>query len=140
MWEAEFNSDAFLPYLPEDEQANPGAYGFELALWLSKELPLRGVFTSYPLGEDWGWLIAQCDGVRETVVGCSSLAGPGEGYANQAIRWRVFVRPARVRSFFRRQAAQHNSSSVASAIEGVLSNAGISYVVTSPSTDLPGMK
>jgi hypothetical protein len=53
MWTVEFSSAKFLPYLPEDCQPNPGAYGFELALWLSQELAKRQIYTSYPVGEDW---------------------------------------------------------------------------------------
>jgi hypothetical protein len=30
--------------------------------------------SSYPLGEGWGWLIEQNDGVHETVIGCASIA------------------------------------------------------------------
>jgi len=37
MWRMEFFSDRFAPYLPEEAQQNPGAYGFELAHWLSIE-------------------------------------------------------------------------------------------------------
>lgn len=60
MWRIEFSSAEFLPYLPEQAQANPGVYGFELAQWLSRALAERGVVTSYPIGEDWGWLILTC--------------------------------------------------------------------------------
>ncbi len=128
MWEVEFTSDAFLPYLPEEAQANPGVYGFELALWLSQELARRGVVTSYPLGEDWGWLIEQSDGLHETVIGCGSVATEGEGYLNRAIQWRIFVRAAGVRSFFQRRAAHVNTSAIEEAIEGVLRDAGISFM------------
>jgi hypothetical protein len=113
--------------LPEDSQANPGVYGFELALWLSQELARRGVVTSYPLGEDWGWLIEQNDGVHETVIGCASTAEAGEGYLNRAIRWRIFVRAAGIRSLFQRRAAQINTSAIEAVIESVLRDAGISF-------------
>ena len=127
MWEVQFTSDAFLPYLPEDAQANPGVYGFELALWLSQELARRGVVTSYPLAEDWGWFIEQSDGMHETVIGCASVADPGEGYLKRSIQWRVSVRPAGVGSFFQRRAAPGNTSAIEAAIEGVLRDAGISF-------------
>ncbi|GAB6141873.1 hypothetical protein JCM14076_26020 [Methylosoma difficile] len=52
-----FDSSLFSPYLPDDAQANPNCYGAELAFWLSKKLAERGVFTSYPIAEDWGWFI-----------------------------------------------------------------------------------
>ena len=34
---------------------NPQVYGAELAYWLCIELAKRGVMTSYPNFEDWGW-------------------------------------------------------------------------------------
>ena len=96
MWRIEFTSDRFLPSLPEDCQVNRGAYGFELALWLAQALASRGVTTSYPLGEDWGWLIEYADGAGvEVTVGCASVAEDGEGYRRAPLRWSVFVRPHR---------------------------------------------
>lgn len=43
MWDVELHTDAFLPYLPEEAQVNPGVYGFELAIgcrvsWLEPAL------------------------------------------------------------------------------------------------------
>jgi hypothetical protein len=94
MWRVEFTSVKFLPALPEDCQGNPGVYGFELAWWLAQALAKRGVVTSYPLGEDWGWLIEYISSNEtEFTIGCSSLADEGEGYAGKAIQWSVFVRP-----------------------------------------------
>lgn len=127
MWEIEFASDAFLPYLPEEAQGNPGVYGFELALWLSQELARRGVVTSYPLAEDWGWLLEANDSGRETMIGCGSISDPGEGYLKRAIRWRIFVRPAGFRSWFQRRTAQHDTKELEQSIETVLRDAGISF-------------
>jgi hypothetical protein len=93
MWLIEFESEKFLPYLPEECQANPGVYGFELALWLSRELAGNGVITSYPLGEDWGWFIEYIQDEIEIMVGCSSQTGAGEGYCGKPITWGVFVKP-----------------------------------------------
>jgi hypothetical protein len=53
----DFESRMFCPYLPDEAQINPGVYGAELAFWLSQQLAQRGVPTSYPLFEDWGWFI-----------------------------------------------------------------------------------
>ena len=53
----DFESDLFAPYLPDDAQVNPGVFGAELTFWLSRQLALRGVMTSYPAYEDWGWFI-----------------------------------------------------------------------------------
>lgn len=54
---AEFHSDKFAPVLSEDSQVNPEVYGAELAYWLCQDLARRGVETSYPEAEDWGWYI-----------------------------------------------------------------------------------
>lgn len=93
MWRIEFESDKFLPFLPEEAQGNPGVYGFELATWLSKSLAQRGVTTTYPLGEDWGWLLEYFLGDLEVAIGCSSVCGEGEGYAGTPIAWSIFVDP-----------------------------------------------
>ena len=74
MTRIEFYSDRFLPYLPEACQVNPGAYGFELALWLSNALMRLDIVTSYPLGEDWGWFIEYGEGEAEFMIGCDSDA------------------------------------------------------------------
>jgi hypothetical protein len=54
---ARFRSERFAPTLPEDSQVNPQVYGAELAFWLCTELARRGVVTSYPHSEDWGWFV-----------------------------------------------------------------------------------
>jgi hypothetical protein len=94
MWRVEFSSEKFLPLLPEDCQVNPGAYGFELAWWLAQALLKRGIVTSYPVSEDWGWLIEHSDSAEnEYSIGCSSMAEHGEGYAGKPVRWSIFIRP-----------------------------------------------
>ena len=95
MWRIEFSSDKFAPYLPEEAQQNPGAYGFELAHWLSLHLARQGIVTGYPLGEDWGWFIEYLEGETEVMIGCSSEAREGDGYTGKPIAWRVFVRQPR---------------------------------------------
>ena len=95
MWRIEFSSAKFAPYLPEEVQQNPGAYGFELAHWLSLQLAKRGIVTGYPLGEDWGWFIEYLEGETEVMIGCNSEASEGEGYTGKPIAWRVFVRQPR---------------------------------------------
>ncbi|MET3139478.1 hypothetical protein AAKU61_003859 [Undibacterium sp. GrIS 1.2] len=92
MFSIEFSSAKFLPFLPEDRQANPGVYGFELALWLSQALMKVGIPTSYPLGDDWGWFIEYAQGESEFSIGCSSQTQTGDGYKGQPIAWRVFVK------------------------------------------------
>lgn len=94
MWQIEFTSEKFLPVLPEDCQVNPGAYGFELSLWLAQSLLRRGVVTSYPVSEDWGWLIEHTDSAEtEFTIGCSSIAEVDEGYTGKPIEWSIFVKP-----------------------------------------------
>jgi hypothetical protein len=93
MWQIEFSSAEFLPYLPEGAQVNPGGYGFELAHWLSRTLAERGVITSYPVSEDWGWLLEYIDGDLEVTIGCASMANEEEGYAGKPVSWSIFVRP-----------------------------------------------
>ena len=94
MWRIEFSSSEFLPLLPEECQGNPGAYGFELAWWLAQGLAARGIITSYPVGEDWGWLIEHTNSEEtEFTIGCASMAEEGEGYAGEAITWSIFIRP-----------------------------------------------
>ena len=95
-WGIEFSSAKFLPTLPEDCQANPGAYGFELALWLAQSLVHKGIVTGYPSAEDWGWCLdyAPTDELRLT-IGCASLCGAEAGYRGQAIGWTVSIRERR---------------------------------------------
>ncbi len=93
MWRIEFLSDKFLPLLPEECQENPGAYGFELAFWLSQALVKQGIVTSYPLGEDWGWLIQYINDELEVTIGCSSDTIEGDGYKGEPIKWGIFIRP-----------------------------------------------
>jgi hypothetical protein len=92
MTRIEFSSDRFLPYLPESCQVNPGAYGFELALWLSNALMQGGLVTSYPMSEDWGWFIEYTEGDAEFMIGCGCTAGESEGYLGQPLLWSVFIR------------------------------------------------
>lgn len=87
----EFESAKFAPFLPESCQANPGAYGFELATWLSQALMKRGVVTSYPIGEDWGWFIEYIEGDTELMIGCSSTASEGDGASGAPIAWMIAV-------------------------------------------------
>lgn len=92
MWRIEFSSAKFLPTLPAACQSNPGVYGFELALWLAQALGRRGIATSYPAPEDWGWLIEYAlPEERSFMIGCASICGPHQGYDGQALDWSIFV-------------------------------------------------
>jgi hypothetical protein len=92
MWRIEFSSAKFLPTLPAACQSNPGVYGFELALWLAQALGRRGIATSYPAPEDWGWLIEYAlPQERSLMIGCASMCGPHQGYDGQALDWSIVV-------------------------------------------------
>ncbi|AXQ31450.1 hypothetical protein D0B54_23410 [Solimonas sp. K1W22B-7] len=126
MWQIEFTSAKFCPYLPEDSQANPGVYGFELAHWLSLELMKRGVVTGYPLGEDWGWFIERIEGETELMICCSSQADEGEGYKGLPIQWSIFIRAPG--GLFRKRAgpaAERATATLSQHILAALQSAGI---------------
>ncbi len=95
MWRIEFESEKFLPYLPNDSQVNPGVYGFELATWLSRALAEREVVTSYPGEEDWGWFLEYFVDELEVLIGCSSICSEDEGYDGSPVSWSIFIDPRR---------------------------------------------
>ena len=73
---AEFRSSRFRPVLPDDRHVNAAVYGAELAYWLSLELAQRGVVTSYPIAEDWGWFVEYSTGSgSEFAVHCGNITG-----------------------------------------------------------------
>lgn len=130
MTRIEFYSSRFLPYLPESCQVNPGAYGFELALWLSNALMQTGIVTSYPLGEDWGWFIEYAEGDAEFMIGCGCAASEGEGYLDQPLRWSVFVRPVlSLKQRWRGQTAPAMAAKLTRALVAVLEAEGITVRV-----------
>jgi hypothetical protein len=81
-----FTTDRFRPYLPDRCQVNPNVLGFELADWLSRELARRGLPTSYPNAEDWGWFLEGEEGGSEYMICCSG--GEEDG---GVFEWRVYV-------------------------------------------------
>lgn len=96
IWRVEFSSEKFLPTLPETCQAGPGAYGFELALWLAQGLWRQGVATGYPNGEDWGWCLEyEPSDKLSFMIGCASQCCAGAGYGGSAVGWAVFIRERR---------------------------------------------
>jgi hypothetical protein len=96
IWRVEFSSAKFLPTLPEACQAGPGAYGFELALWLAQGLCRHGVVTGYPNGEDWGWCLEyEPSSDASFMIGCCSQCQAGAGYGGAALSWSVFIRERR---------------------------------------------
>lgn len=113
-WGIEFTSAKFLPTLPEDCQANPGVYGFELALWLAQGLSRHGIVTGYPSAEDWGWYLdyTPSDDLRLT-IDCGSQCAAAAGYDGRPVAWSVFIRDHR--SLIQR-ARNHTSDAVLDAL------------------------
>jgi len=94
----DFRSEMFRPYLPDDSQVNPGRYGAELAFWISRQLAHRGVISSYPGYEDWGWFIEySTDDGNEYWLCCGNQE-------QEQDKWRCFLQP-KARSFFGRNKA-----------------------------------
>ena len=130
MWRIEFQSDRFLPFLPEDAQANPGVYGFELATWLAKSLAGLGLATSYPLGEDWGWLLEYFEDELEVIIGCSSVCAEADGYRGSDITWSIFLDPRRsLKQKLTGVSAEAVVSKLQEGIHAALESAGIAYEV-----------
>ena len=111
-----FQSDRFRPYLPDDCQVNPNVLGFELAEWLSRQLAGRGVITSYPVAEDWGWMLEFGDHPEEYRICCSGEAVDGK------FEWRVYAQP--VKRMFRTPATG-KTPELSAAIRSVLETEGI---------------
>ena len=130
MWRIEFQSDRFLPFLAEDAQANPGVYGFELATWLAQTLGSRGLATSYPLGEDWGWLLEYFENELEVIIGCSSICSEGDGYRGREITWSIFLDPRRsLKQKLKGVSAEAVLSKLQEGIHAALESEGIAYEV-----------
>jgi hypothetical protein len=113
---AEFESRKFRPYLPEDAQVNPGRYGAELAFWLSKGLAQRGVVTSYPYHEDWGWFIEYVseDG-NEYRLCCANIDGAND-------KWQCYLEPKAKGFFGRNKPAADHAGALMNALRGLLAD------------------
>lgn len=99
----DFESSMFAPYLPEDAQVNPGVYGAELASWLSRQLAERGMPTSYPQSEDWGWFIEyRTEDEEEYWLCCANRDGARD-------KWRCYLEP-KAKGFFGRHKAPAESA------------------------------
>lgn len=118
---ATFRSDRFIPFLPEESQVNPEVYGAELAYWLSAELARRGIFTSYPESEDWGWYIEfVTDTGAEFAVLCGNVTGTRD-------RWALALRRHAKRMFGRGKPPYSEAAQLVAAIRDALES-----VVPSP--------
>ena len=86
--------------------------GFELAVWLSRELAAQGVVTSYPEQEDWGWYLEHGGDDAEYMICCSG----GEYDGN--FEWSVFV--TRARGVFRRSTQDETCDEMLKRVKDVL--------------------
>lgn len=131
MFDVEFTSAKFLPFLPEACQVNRGVYGFELALWLAQALARANLPTSYPMSEDWGWFIEFIEGDVEFMIGCASQAAPEEGYSGQPIAWQIFLKQhLSLKQRLKRSTALDIAATLTQAILSALRAEGIEPIVT----------
>jgi hypothetical protein len=127
-WQIEFKSAEFLPYLPEDCQENPGVYGYELAHWLSRALADQGIFTSYPLGEDWGWLLEYLGEDVEITIACTSITDQEEGYKGLPVQWSIALLANNSASWFSKKKKVSIPPHLPAAIVSALQVKGISVL------------
>ena len=109
-----FSSTRFRPVLPEESQVNPGRYGAELAFWLCSELVRKGIVTSYPNYEDWGWFIeyTTADG-DEFWLCCGNVDGTDD-------EWHCFLQPKGKGLFGRSKPADEKALPLMEALGRVL--------------------
>ena len=113
VWEVAFASREFAPVLPEEAQVNPGVHGFELALWLATALAARGIVTSYPAPEDWGWYLGFEEGGDSFLIGCGGSVE----------EWTIFIAPSA--KLFGKHPPEAAAQRLASAILAALAERGI---------------
>lgn len=109
-----FTSALFEPFLSEDAQVNPECYGAELAWWLSKELAKKGVETSYPECEDWGWYLEYFVDDDEYMIGCGSVTGSPNN-------WHIFLKCHSKGLFGKNKAPIQKAEPLLSGIQSLLS-------------------
>lgn len=110
----DFTSDLFKPFLSEEAQVNPQRFGAELAWWLSQELAKRGVETSYPNYEDWGWFIEYIVDDNEYWLCCSNVECENN-------RWRIYLDRKAKSLFGRNKAPVEIAAPLLEALSAVLS-------------------
>ena len=109
-----FRSAKFAPVLPEESQVNPQAYGAELAYWLCVALAKRGLVTSYPENEDWGWYLEFLpDSGSEFALHCVNVEGARD-------RWQLSLRRHGRKMFGRDKPAYSEASPLMRAIKSLL--------------------
>jgi hypothetical protein len=110
----EFESELFKPFLPEESQVNPKVYGSELAFWLSKQLAMKGIVTSYPNYEDWGWFIEYITESGDEYWLC---CGNREGENN---KWLCYISPKAKGWFGRNKAKIEGAAPLLNALKSIL--------------------
>ena len=113
----DFNSELFRPFLPEEAQVNPQVYGAELAYWLSHQLALKGIATSYPNYEDWGWFLEYVNVDDEYWLCCGNSDEEGN-------EWRCFLRPLSKGFFGRKKAPVSHAAPLLNALRELLEECG----------------
>jgi hypothetical protein len=112
----------FKPFLPEEAQVNPQCYGAELAWWLSRALADKGVSTSYPNFEDWGWFIEYIIDGSEYWLCCGNLSGTEN-------EWSIFLEPKSKGLFGRHKAPIEKAAKLLATLNDVLTqSSGISNI------------
>jgi hypothetical protein len=116
LWDiATFTSAKFTPVLPEDSQVNPNVYGAELAWWLAMTLVTRGIVTSYPIAEDWGWFIEYTTQDGEFAVHCGNIGDTND-------KWQLSLRRFGQKLFGRGKPSLDKATPLVDAIKSALSD------------------
>ncbi len=110
----EFDSAIFRPFLPEDSQVNPQVYGAELAFWLAQQLARRGIITSYPNYEDWGWFIEYITEAGDEYWLCCGNRG------GEIDKWLCYLDPKAKSMFGRNKAKLENAQPLLVALRALL--------------------
>ena len=110
----DFRSELFKPFLPDDAQVNPECYGAELCWWLSRRLAEKGVETSYPNYEDWGWFLEYMVDENEYWLCCSNVVGENN-------LWRVYLAPQSKGLFGRNRPPVDNAKQLLETLREILS-------------------
>lgn len=79
-----FISSHFQVLQNEEEQTNPGVYGFDLARWLRDRLLEKGLVAKELIPKDWGWCVVVKTKPVKVNLAVSNVDG-------STTRWRVFV-------------------------------------------------
>ena len=109
-----FKSEKFKPFLPNEVQVNPNVYGAELAFWLAEKLAEKGVVTSYPDYEDWGWYLNYTPTEEDEFLLCCSNE---DGEANS---WICFLQLEFGVLFWKRKSNMSKAKPLLDALKSIL--------------------